>query len=423
MANEYINRLHEERLKAVSEQRGLVEDAMKQGRANLSAEEQATIERLDTVIDGHDTEIRSWQDRDQRDKENEEARAQYEPFVRPAVLEESFGEGGAAEQDPFYKFLNGEIRSVDINISAAAREKAAVRGGQPLSEFRDLTKTDDTALVPVSYARTLYDFLETYSGVRRTGATVLTTADGNIMTMPKVATHSAAAAAVAEGGPLAEADPTFSTYSLTSWKFGRLIQVSHELPRDAVADVMNFVAQDAGRALGKATGAQYILGDGSTEPEGVFVGFGSGVTGASSVAGMFDLDDLFDLMYSLGDEAYRTNAVWLTKDMNVKALRKIYDLDGRPLWEPSLKAGESDVFLGHKIITDTNVASIATSAKSIAFGDFAAGFVIRDVGNIRFESSADYAFANDLMTYRAIIYSDSAVRDTNAVKYFTGNAA
>jgi len=423
MANEFIEGLHADRVRAVNEQRSIVESAMGEDRSNLSAEEQAQIDKLDSVIDARDAEIRSWSDRDQRDKEADEARSQYESFVRPEAVAKAFAPA-ADQRSDFEKMIMGELRTSSIDLRGAAAEKQAIRSGQPLSELRDLTKADDTALVPTNYARTLIDFLETYSGVRRAGARVMTTSDGNSMVLPRVATHSAAAAAVAEGGALQEADPTFDTVTLGAFKFGRLTQITTELNRDSVAPIMQFVTEDIGRALGKATGVQYILGDGTTEPQGVNVGFASGKTGAAGNAGVPTFSELIDLMYSLGDEAYRVNSVWLTKDSNVAALRKIVDGDGRFLWEPSLMAGEPDTLLGHKVVTDTNVPAFAADADGpISFGDYNAGFIIRDVGSVRFEASSDYAFANDLMTYRGIIFSDSAVRDANAVKTYTSGAA
>ncbi len=431
MFNEYVTRLHEERNRALTEEQTIVREALAAGRSDLTGEERTKIGKLDETIDRLDKEIAEWLNREQRDRENDEARAAYEPYVRPQKLEQSFGGAGNVEEDPVARFLRGELRSVDIDISGAAREREAARLGATGKEFlaivngkpetRDLTTTGDASLIPTNYARTLYDFLETYSGVRRTGATIMTTTDGNTLTLPVVATHTTAVAAT-EGTALTETEPTFTTVSLTAYKYGQLTQISHELPRDAMVDVMNFVARDAGRALGKATGVQYVLGDGTTEPEGVTVGFSSGKTTDTGTGGIPTYSNLVDLMYSLGDEGYRMGAVWLTKDSNVAELRKLLDLDNRPLWEPSLKVGEPDVLLGHRVVTDTNMPAFALNALGLAFGDFASGFIIRDVGTIRFERSDDFAFDADLVTFRSIIFTDSAVRDSGAVKLMTGAA-
>jgi hypothetical protein len=38
-------------------------------------------------------------------------------------------------------------------------------------------------------------------------------------------------------------------------------------------------------------------------------------------------------------QAYRKNATWLCNKTTVGAIRKLRDVDGRPLWQPSTQAG------------------------------------------------------------------------------------
>ena len=57
------------------------------------------------------------------------------------------------------------------------------------------------------------------------------------------------------------------------------------------------------------------------------------------------------------------------------------DTTDQYLWQPSIQAGAPDTLLGKPVYTDPNVAAVATSAKSVAFGDFSAYFV-RQVNGI-----------------------------------------
>jgi len=57
------------------------------------------------------------------------------------------------------------------------------------------------------------------------------------------------------------------------------------------------------------------------------------------------------------------------------------------------------------------------------FGDFSR-YYVRMVNGIRLERSNDYAFANDQVTWRALLRADGITVDqTGALKYFVGNAA
>ena len=114
---------------------------------------------------------------------------------------------------------------------------------------------------------------------------------------------------------------------------------------------------------------------------------------------------------------------WMMADATVASIRKIKDSDGQYIWQPGLTADTPDTILGKPLWIDPNVAAIGNSAKSVLFGDFAAYFV-REVNEVRFESSMDFAFNADMVTFRAIVRGDGVLADqTGAVKAFVGVAA
>jgi HK97 family phage major capsid protein len=61
--------------------------------------------------------------------------------------------------------------------------------------------------------------------------------------------------------------------------------------------------------------------------------------------------------------------------------------------------------------------AMANTVESIAFGDMSRYFV-RIVNGVRFERSDEFAFQNDLVSFRCIIRLDGALVDTGAVKTF-----
>ena len=80
-------------------------------------------------------------------------------------------------------------------------------------------------------------------------------------------------------------------------------------------------------------------------------------------------DDVIDLIYSL-KRPYRKNAVFLTNDKCVAALRKLKDENGQFLWQPSLQAGEPDTCLGYKIYTSPFFPEPGPNKAVLAFGYF-----------------------------------------------------
>ena len=57
-------------------------------------------------------------------------------------------------------------------------------------------------------------------------------------------------------------------------------------------------------------------------------------------------------------------------DSTVAAIRKLKDLNGAYMWQPSVQAGQPDRLLGYEIYTSPYVPTIAAGALAIAFGDF-----------------------------------------------------
>lgn len=414
----YLERLTAERNRAWNEQKSVLEAALAEGR-DLSAEEREKVARTDEAIDSADADIRSWTERQQREAEADAARAIYEPVVRPEVQERQ----AIDEFDAVTRFLKGESRTLDVNFQAVANEKRALRAGLGEREARDLLKVTAAAggnTVPTSFIRSLYDYIEIYSGVRNTNVKVLTTAGGENLEIPTVAVHGTAAI-VGEGTALAEADPTFGKVTMYAWKYGQLVQLSRELLEDSGVDVLGFIAQDMGRALARVTDTAYVSGTGTNQPTGFTAVAGTGVTGQNGATGLPSYANLVDMVYSV-NEGYRQNAQWIWRDATAGNIRKVTDTTNRPLWEPSLQAGQPDRLLGYPVVTDPNLNAMATGVVCGAFGDFS-GFYIRDVGSIRMERSDEFAFSQDLVTFRAVMRTDSKLVDSNALKLYRGGTA
>lgn len=416
--NEYLEQLVEARNRAWHEAKALMGRATDEKR-ELDAEEQAQLDRIFADMDAKDVQIKDLRSRVDSEREADVAREAYADLVRPAEP--------APAVDPVDAFLRGQsgARYIDIDIRKVAAEKRAIRAGAGARELRDLVVGTAAAggnVVPTSFERTLYDFLENVSGVRQV-ATVITTTGGESLELPIVASHGTAAA-VSEGSALAEADASFSKITLQSFKFGQLLQISSELLQDSGVDIVGFAAADLGRALGRVTGQAYATGAGSTTgPQGIMTAAGTGKTGGTGVVGVPTIAELTDLAYSLGDPGYRANAVWVMRDATAGKIRNLTNTSGDFLWQPSVQAGQPDRLLGYPVIIDPFVAATGTASNSVLFGDVASAYVIRDAGSIRLESSTDYAFANDLTTWRAVLRTDADLRDSNAVKLFRGGTA
>jgi HK97 family phage major capsid protein len=289
-------------------------------------------------------------------------------------------------------------------------------------EKRDVTKGSTGAPVPTSFynqiimqARHIGPMLET--------STILNTAGGENLQIPSQAGWSTGTVS-SEAAAIGESDPTFNAFTtLGAFKYSFLTQISREMLDDAGVDILGFLAEQTGNALGYAVNGALTTGTGTVQPYGIVSVAGSGVTGGTGVSGAFTADKLIDLVYTTDTAARRMPGTgWQMNASSIAAVRKLKDTAGQYLFSPSLSAEARDLMLGYPIYENPAMASPATSAKSVIFGNLKS-YYVRQVGGIRLDRSDDFAFQNDLVTFRATVRLDGNLIQTSHVKYFAGAAS
>jgi HK97 family phage major capsid protein len=375
----------------------------------MSAEDQASFDKTMVDLDSMDQRIKQIVDAERRDLEAAATLAKIGEF-RTASDAPTPDKQVA---DEVRSFLKGERRGVEIKPE------------RPLAstEFRDLSKLTAGAganTVKTGFYEKLMAHMIEVSGILSAGPTLLSTTSGEQIQVPKTTSHSTAAL-IAEAATLTESDPVFGQVPLDAYKYAMSVQVSTELVTDTSVDLLGYLAMQAGRAVGNAFGTHAITGTGTSQPNGIVTAATLGITGGTGVSGAFTFDNLIDLFFSV-IAPYRNSPScgWLMRDASMGTARKLKDTNGSYLWAPAASVGAPDTILSKPVYTDPNVAAVALSAKSVVFGDISQYFV-RMVNGIRFERSDDFAFQNDLVTFRCILRADGDLVDTTgAVKYFAG---
>jgi HK97 family phage major capsid protein len=426
--------MYESQIKALLEQRAATHEKMKAlldtadtEKRSLTAEESASFDAMNTDIDGLDQQRKRLEAMDQREADM----ADLAKRGGPEIVDTDQSRGANGQPDKFETelraFLAGERRHLTITPDAPINSYTQARA--IATQQRDLTKGTATAgghTVGTAFYAQLIDHLIEVSGVLQAGPTVLVTERGENLPVPRTTSHSTATSEIAEATAITESDPAFNQLVLSAYKYGVIVQVSSELMEDTYVDLLGYLAMQCGRAVGNAFGTRLITGTGTAQPQGVAVAATVGITGGAGVTGAFTAENLIDLFHSV-ISPYRNSPAcgWLMRDATLGAARKLREGagTGQFLWQPSLQAGTPDTLLGKPVFTDPNVAAVALSARSVLFGDMSRYFV-RQVKDIRFERSDDFAFNADLTTFRCLFRGDGGLADTSgAVKAFVGNAA
>ena len=163
-----------------------------------------------------------------------------------------------------------------------------------------------------------------------------------------------------EGAAFTESDPAFGQGSITIHRLNVMTKISRELVADAGIDLVDYLSTLFAEAVAVEEDRVIAVGDGSTQPEGLYSAAG---VQEYDVAGAIDYDALVDVYYTLPGR-YRDRAVWLGADDVFKTVRKLVDTAGQPLWRPSLEADSPDRLLGRPVITQSD---LPTSV--LLFGD------------------------------------------------------
>lgn len=219
----------------------------------------------------------------------------------------------------------------------------------------------------------------------RTAAKVIRTATGSSLPIPTLDNTAAKATIIPENGNVGTMDLTFSQATLGAYKWSSGVQlVSIELLQDSAVNVGELIGQSIGQMFARGQNEKFTVGSGTGEPEGITTNAIAGVTQAA-LADSVTVDNLTDLVHSV-DRAYRASGQWMLSDQSLAVIRKLKDTAGRPLfWSDanSLASGAPATILGYQFIINPDMPSLSVASKNaILFGDFASGYIVRDVLDI-----------------------------------------
>lgn len=298
-------------------------------------------------------------------------------------------------------------------------------------EQRDTLKSTATQAMPVSVYNNFVLHMVELTPVLRAGATLIQTATGEDLQVPK-STAFQTSNLTAEGALITESDPTLGVVTLKSYKYASFWQVSRELAEDSPANLLDALAQGAATSLAVAYGAHLATGTGSGQPNGYVTAATVAVTGPTGTATTFGTqgtagqgsDLLVDLYASLAEPYLLSPAIAvLGRNATFSLWRKVKEGgSNKPMFDLTpVEQGASVNLLGMPGYVDPNMPVAGASAKSLAFGDWSRYF-LRMVQGVRIERSDDFAFQNDLVSFKAVVRLDGALVDLNAVKLFQHSA-
>ena len=272
--------------------------------------------------------------------------------------------------------------------------------------------------VPEGFVDEIYGYRESCSGFMNCKPDIMTTAEGNDIPMSIVASHSTAAF-FGERTAITGTQLELGQVVLKAYKSGIITELSRELVEDNGVNLQSYVAKDCGRAIAFRMDASFIAGNGTAAPQGISLGAGTALTGATGQGGKPSMDELIKMKYSVNG-AYQHMGCWLMNQVTAGDVAVLKDDNGRYLWQPALIEGQPDRLMGKAVNMSDNMPVSGTGAKSVFYGSFADAYVVREVGAVRVETSTDWKFDMDQWAVKTTFRFDGRVRDATAVKCYVG---
>ena len=369
-----LKELMENRTKAWDEAKAFAE-SKKDENGLMSDEDFKTYEEMERTIENYTREI-------ERKKREEEMDKSLEKPTTQALTNEptTFNE----EDKP--------MRARNVYRKSMMK---ALR-----TNFRDISNelkvgTDESGgyLVPEEMEVDIVNGLEEENIVRKLATKVQTSGLHKI----NIAATKPAALWVEEGGQLTFGDGTFDQVSLDAHKLHVGIKVTEELLYDAAFNLEKYITEEFTRALANAEEDAFLNGDGVNKPTGIFDSKKGGELGGTTKAQTITADELIDLVYSL-DRPYRKRAAFILNDATVAQIRKLKDVNGAYIWQPSLKDGEPDRLLGYPAYTSAFAPKAEKGKLAVAFGDFSY-YKIGDRGNRSFQDLKELFAGNGMVGF------------------------
>lgn len=397
-----------------------VMDTAEAAGRDLSVEERTKYDNLEKEFDRLDGDVTR--------SENHAARATNIAKVdrRGVVAPDGFEPGAQAEDESaayneaFQIFVQNGMTDLDTDQRKALRTGFVKQDGKDIRAAAGVgVTTAGGYLVPQGFRETLIEKMKAYGAVQQV-ATILNTDTGNALPWPTNDDTGNVGALLAENTAATEQDFVFGTAQLGAYKYtSKLVRVSLEFLQDvAWLDAEAFIQRKFAERLGRIHNQHFTTGTGTAQPQGIVTGATSGVTAAAVAA--ITADELIDLQHSI-DPAYRNErSKFMLSDTALKGIRKLKAAGtGEYLFQVSTSGDVPNLIAGSPYVINQDMAVPALGVKSVLYGDFEAGYVIRLVKAFELirldERYAEFGQVGFIGFDRA----DGLVQDSNAYKALT----
>ena len=301
-----------------------------------------------------------------------------------ARMNERFDELETAMQRPAYPTTSttGDddplLKAYEVLLRKGERDVAP-------EHLKTLSTGDDSAggyLVPVVRSNEIIEYVRDYSPVRQL-ATIVTIDSGDAFEVPVENSTDTSGDWVAETGTRSTATTTgFGLEKIPLHEMYSKPLATQKMLTTSSFDIEGWLKRKVGDKFARVEGTAFVSGNGVGRPQGLLEQSDVGNTNSGSASTV--TADAFNTLSHAMLERFIPNARWMMSRATLGVVRNLKDGQGQYLWQPAFAAGNPPMIAGFPYTTATDMPAIASSAKSVLFGDFAAAYTIVDHAQLTF---------------------------------------
>ncbi len=276
--------------------------------------------------------------------------------------------------------------------SELMQAEATARGNRPQASGNTLTGAAGGFTVPAPVASGMQERVLEIAPMRQLASLFTVNSTGTKFLVNR---NDATSAWVGETD--ARSGTTEPTVDLRAPSYGTVmgyVEATEELLLDSAVDIRSWFTNAVAQQIAQAEGAAFVSGNGINKPTGFLAGPTPLATGDATRASgtlqyvptgdaaLITIDSLSDLFFATKAQ-HRQSGSWLMSSATAATVAKLKDADGRSIWQASLSADTPSTLLGRPVFYAEDMPAAAGNAFPIAFGNFAAGYLIADSGMMR----------------------------------------
>ncbi len=413
--------LREKRANVWEQMKEVMATAEREGR-DLSAEERQKYDAAEGELDTLGADLDRAEKHEAREREMSRVdRTGVVPDQRRGGQDDD-GDSGTAYRKAFLNYVRSgiaemsgdEVRTLRTGWVENPEARALGTGTQAAGGFT----------VPPEFFNRIIEQVQFVAPMRQFAQVIVTDTGANLpwLTANETAVEGRI---IGENTAVVETDTTFGQATIGAYTYSSdMTRVPFQLLQDTGIDLEGYLARLLGNRVGRVQNRHFTVGTGTGQPEGIVTGSQVAKVGAAGQVTTVTYDDLVDVSDSIDPAlAGAGNLRWMLSQSVRKTVRKLKDGQGRPLWEPSVQVGVPDTLLGYGIVLNNHVPAPAASAKSILFGDFVEGYLVRDVRGFAVQRLNERYAEFGQVAFLGFARADGRVQNTAAVKAYQHPAA